>query len=290
MKVKPSYIILEVGLGGRLDATNIIDPNIAIVTTIDLDHQSFLGNTREVIGIEKAGIFRNQTPAIIGEVNPPDSVLAFANKIEANLYKRDDQFWVETGIDTWQWKSADTTLNHLIIPYIPTDNVATALMALNLVDIKLSEKNVNKWIEQTKVPGRMEFFYRECTVILDVAHNPQSARYLAKKISDYVKMHKQCHVFAVCSMLDDKDIHNSLLPFVNIFDTWQIARLSTNRAANMDKIRKTLVELTVNPQKINCFDNIPQAFKIACQNAKADDLIVVFGSFYTVAEIRPLLI
>jgi dihydrofolate synthase/folylpolyglutamate synthase len=290
MKVKPSFIILEVGLGGRLDATNIINADIAIVTTIDLDHQAFLGNTRELIGFEKAGIFRTNKPAIIGDTSAPETVLDYAKQISARLYVRNIQFSVEQSKTSWQCNVGDEVFENLILPFIPIDNVATALMALKLLAINLTPKKVNDWVLATKVPGRMEFFSSSCPVILDVAHNPQAARYLANQIQHYKNEHQVERIIAVCSMLKDKDIYQSLQALTAHVELWHIALLDVPRAASVEELSKNLQQLGVTTSKINCFDNISQAFKMASQNAKTNDLIVVFGSFYTVAEIRLLLV
>jgi len=325
MDVKPDVIILEVGLGGRLDATNIIDADVAVITTIDIDHQAFLGNDRETIGFEKAGIMRGNQHIIIGDPNSPKSVLNYAKKVNETIVtknkvqafskikarntdfcitkqdlsnNRDEQRW------QWQYIEVDESgsktefnLNNLVNTHIPKDNVVTALMVLKQLDVRLTTTKVNALIEQTQVAGRTELFKynerqesrikRQCDVMLDVGHNPHAGRYLAKKLAQFKAQNRYQRIIAVVAMLADKDITNTLAPFNEIVDDWNVAPLTVPRAATSQQMIK---ELTLFTNSINCFDNITQAFKMANLKAESTDLILVFGSFYTVAEIRKLLI
>lgn len=288
MLEKPDVIILEVGLGGRLDATNIIDANISVITTIDLDHQAFLGTTREAIGFEKAGIMRANKFAIIGDTLPPQSLAKHANEIGALARFREQDFTVEQqDNNTWLWRNTGIEFSSLSQCHIPQDNVATAIMVLTTLAEKLSltldSHFINQIIEQTQVAGRLEKFSLDCDVILDVGHNPQAARYLAAQLQalNYPNVH------AVVGMLADKDIINTTAPLISLVDQWYVGTLNVSRGCTANTMAKTI---QINHGKVNCFDNVSQAFKMAKQNAKATDLILVFGSFYTVAEIRRLLI
>ena len=289
MDVKPRYIILEVGLGGRLDATNIIDADIAVITTIDLDHQSFLGNDRESIGFEKAGIMRQNQDIVIGDTNIPKSVLAYANKLHENridrIFSRGENFVVNNGQDHWSWQTKNTQLAELITTYIPRDNVATALMVLEALNLTLTAEFVNKIISITKVPGRTELIKQvnHCDVILDVGHNPQATRYLAAYLKQVKKQTGYQNIYAVVSMLGDKDISASLQPLKNDVDFWYTGALSVPRAATKETMKNNLALFT---DAINCFDNVDEAFKMANKQASVSDLILVFGSFFTVAKIR----
>ena len=283
MVKKPEYIILEVGLGGRLDATNIIDSDIAVITTIDLDHQAFLGDNREAIGKEKAGIMRSNRPAVIGELDMPSSISEFADEIGANLFARGQHFTVSGEQGTWMWQSNQHSLSLLNQPHIPRDNVATALKVLSLLDYPLSQELVNQLINETRVSGRTELFKRKSDVILDVGHNPQAARYLHSflKAKPYKKIH------AVIGMMHDKDIKSTLDEVSEIIEHWYLAKLDMPRAASAQEISTQLTDKQAN---VNCFDNVYDAFKMAEQNAEKDDLVLVFGSFFTVAPIRKLLV
>lgn len=295
MEAKPEIIILEVGLGGRLDATNLIDADVAVITSVDLDHQAFLGDTREKIGFEKAGIMRTNTLAIVGDPQPPKSVIEHANNIEAHLLTRDLQFSVnkQHGLDkianVWSWSCDQIQLPNLHMPAIPLDNVATALMVLQSLAVILTTEKVNKIIAQTKVAGRTEVFQLidGCQVMLDVGHNPHATRYLANLLHDALANKTYRKVHAVVSMLADKDIKNSLLAFNTIIDDWYFAPLTVPRAASVSE----LVKSVPNPQaQVNCFDNVSEGYKMAIKNAEATDLVLVFGSFFTVSEIRRLLV
>ncbi|MFT5636132.1 MAG: dihydrofolate synthase/folylpolyglutamate synthase [Cognaticolwellia sp.] len=288
MAEQPDVIILEVGLGGRLDATNIIDTDVAVITTIDLDHQAFLGNTREAIGFEKAGIMRANKVVVVGDTNPPSSLAAHAGDIGAKSYFREQNFTVEQANNsTWHWRGSEGEFLALNCCKIPQDNVATAIMVLHLLADKLSLSLdsifINQIIDQTKVAGRMEKFILDCDVILDVGHNPQAARYLATQLQklNYVKVH------AVLGMLADKNATNTIAPLLPEVEHWYIGTLNAPRGCKAINI---LESTQIDAAKVNCFDNVSQAFKMAKQNAKATDLILVFGSFYTVAEIRRLLV
>jgi dihydrofolate synthase/folylpolyglutamate synthase len=295
MAVRPEIIILEVGLGGRLDATNIIDADIAVITTIDLDHQAFLGNTRELIGFEKAGILRSQQLAVLGDTAPTISIINYAKEINVQLKIRQQDFIVDTSGAQWSWSYEQLVLDKLNKTNIPQDNVATALMVLHLLGIKLTNKKVNQAIKLTKVAGRTELFKENCDVLLDVAHNPQAARYLAQYIAHLKSKNNYQRVIAVVGMLSDKDISNTLKPMLAIIDDWFIGEVLAPRSASKADIWQQLNKnlgnnLSTNTKLLNCFDNITQAFKMANKNSNETDLIVVFGSFYTVAEIRRLMI
>ncbi|MFT5758524.1 MAG: dihydrofolate synthase/folylpolyglutamate synthase [Alteromonadaceae bacterium] len=280
---KPDIILLEVGLGGRLDATNIIDCDVAVITTIDLDHQAFLGNDRETIAIEKAGIIRANGHVVVGDIDPPKSLLAYIDKLDAHLVCRNQDFTMSRCNDRWQWQLAEHIFTDLHLPHIPIDNVATALAVLVLLNISLERDKINQVIDKTRVAGRAELFNRHCDVILDVGHNPQAARYLAEQLS---KM-KYRKIYAVVGMLADKDISNVIKPLAPYIDNWYFGTLGVQRAASANELAGKVSEFS---KEFICFDNVTQAFNIASEKATKHDLVLVFGSFFTVAEIRRLLI
>ena len=239
---QPDVIILEVGLGGRLDATNIVDADIAVITTIDLDHQAYLGDTREAIGFEKAGIMRADKQAVIGDKTPPATIVEHAKCIGAKPFFRDENFIIEqTSNKQWLWRSGNTNFSGLTNCYIPQDNVATAIMVLNLLadklDLSLNSAFINQVIAETKVAGRMEKFSLDCDVILDVGHNPQAARYLAEQLEqlNYPKVH------AVLGMLGDKDATNTIAPLLPTVSHWYIGTLEVPRGRKA----KNILELSL---------------------------------------------
>jgi len=297
MEIKPAVIILEVGLGGRLDATNIIDANIAVITTIDLDHQAYLGNTRESIGFEKAGIMRANRNVVIGDIQCPKSVIEHANNLKAIVSRRGDDFSIQeqklasegSCQAFWSWQFGEQQVKGLIKPFIPRDNVATALTVLALLgnfSFVFNTQNINTLIEKTKVVGRTELLTLESLnspVLLDVGHNPQAARYLA----EYLKGKKYNKLYAVTGMLKDKDIANTFKPLLALVDHWYLGGLSMPRGAKAEELA---ARLSLDEHSTNCFDNITQAFRMANKNSTVTDLILVFGSFHTVAEVRRLLL
>jgi len=287
---RPAYIILEVGLGGRLDATNVIDADIAVLTTVDLDHQAFLGNDREAIGFEKAGIMRTEQRVVVGDTNPPHSVINHANKLKSKLYLRDTEFFINKSEleDSWSWSFGDVKFSGLVQPNIPMDNVATALMVLTLLDIKLTNQRVNSLIGDTKVAGRTENIVDEQRhVLLDVGHNPLAARYLANILAQK----NTTNVHAVVGMLKDKDIENTLQPLVNVVDSWYLASLDVTRGASAKRLKQALDKVGQPRATFDClsFDNVIEGYKMAKQQSDTNDLILVFGSFHTVAQVKALL-
>lgn len=288
MEEQPDIIILEVGLGGRLDATNLIDADIGVITTIDLDHQAFLGDTRELIAIEKAGILRANKPAVIGVIDPPTTLLDHTNALKTDSYYRDVDFCVNSATDSsWQWQFEKYCFTALKQTHIPQDNVATALAVLALLaqplSLLLDQAFINEVIDQTKVAGRTEKFHQNCDIILDVGHNPQAARYLASQLTkmSYTKVH------AVLGMLTDKDARHTIEPLLPYVQQWYLGSLAVPRGCSAEMLASNFV---AEHKHVNCFDNVSQAFKMAQQNAESSDLILVFGSFYTVAEIRRLFV
>lgn len=280
-QLSPQYFILEVGLGGRLDATNLIDSDIGVITSIDLDHQNFLGNTREAIGFEKAGILRARKPGVIGDLDVPESVIKHANSIDCALVIRNQDFHViARGLNSqWQYQSKQYSLKNLPIPNIPRDNVATGLMVLEQLGFHLTEQQVSQWIKSTQLEGRTEIVSTQPFVVLDVGHNPQATRYLSR----FVNANKQGKVYAIVAMLADKDIKATMQEMYDSVDVWHVASLTNTRGAN-----KKILEQILKDSNIACnsFDNVVDAYKIAKEKANNNDMILVFGSFFTVANIK----
>ncbi|WOH37593.1 bifunctional tetrahydrofolate synthase/dihydrofolate synthase [Thalassotalea fonticola] len=280
-KVKPEFLILEVGLGGRLDATNVIDADIAVITSIDIDHQALLGNTREAIGYEKVGIARVNTPIIIGDLNVPQSVKNYCDDIGciAKIRNQDFHLLSENLTSHWQWQAEGVLIANLPAPFIPRDNIATALMVLNELGINFKPKQVVHWINTTKLEGRTEIVKSEPLVVLDVGHNPHAARYLNK----FVKANQKGKVHAIAAMLDDKDIQGTLSEMYDCVDFWYVSSLSVHRGAKQQKLNQILKDDNI---KCNSFDNVDDAYRIALANADNNDMILIFGSFFTVAKIK----
>lgn len=270
-------ILLEVGLGGRLDAVNIVDPDIAVITSIGIDHQEFLGNTRELIAIEKAGIFRNGIDVVIGETDPPETLFeqAVGKKVNAYWQGKDFNFSHKDGF--WSWSDENNQRTHLPLPLIPMQNASTALKVIELLCLPLSKPALCQVIEKTGLPGRFQKIQSEPTVILDVAHNPQAAINLIAYLNslEFENLH------LVVAMLADKDIRSTLEPFTAQNAQWYIATLDIQRGADSKILKSVLNE----KEKVLEFENVDKAYSCALSVANKKDLVVVFGSFFTVANV-----
>jgi dihydrofolate synthase/folylpolyglutamate synthase len=271
------YLLLEVGLGGRLDAVNIIDANIAVITSIDLDHQEWLGTTREAIAVEKAGIFRPNIPVVIGEPLPPNSLIKATQDSAVKASWQGHEFFYELNHGVFAWHNDLYHLAQLPAPFIPAQNASTALQVLSLLGIQLNQDLVKQLFKNTRLHGRRQIIQQQPTIMLDVAHNPHATRLLAKEIAEL-----DCRrVIAVVGMLADKDISQSLAPLMTVVDYWYCGSLSVPRGAPAQKLVSVLSEA----KKVLEFESVSAAFIAACKKAQKDDFILVFGSFYSVAEV-----
>ena len=272
-------IILEVGLGGRLDATNIVDPNIAVITTIDLDHQDWLGNTREKIALEKAGIFRDHGSAVVGELFPPRTLMAEAERRNVNTWWASQHFEFMPGDKTWAWRGQASQFTQLPVPRIPMQNVSTALAVLEKLDLLPSQDSVRQIIQQTDMPGRQQILSDTPQIVLDVAHNPQATRAMASWIGQ--KDYRQ--LYFVVGMLKDKAINETLAPLTAISANWYVADTKGPRGCKADVLAAALSANDIHQSRL--FNCVEEAFTRAKAAAGDDDLIVVFGSFLTVADV-----
>ncbi|CAG9001614.1 MAG: Dihydrofolate synthase/folylpolyglutamate synthase [Candidatus Celerinatantimonas neptuna] len=281
-QVSPDFVILEVGLGGRLDATNIIDADVAIVTTVALDHVEYLGHDLQAIGREKAGIFRSHGRAVIGDPNIVSSVYAEAEKLNCNLLANGYQVKarIDSNHSSWDYIGQKSSFHHLPIPHLPVDNAVASLAALEHLNIELDEKLVQSVIANWQLSGRMQLLEQRPEVFVDVAHNPQSAEYLATQLRC---LPKKDHTFAVCAMLIDKDNQGSVEFLKNYFDQWFIAGLDGPRGDNGDKLANALSD-----QPYQRYPSVHDAYLAARQLAHESDRIIVFGSFLTVAQVLAL--
>jgi len=275
-------LLLEVGLGGRLDAVNILDADIAIISTIALDHMLQLGNTREDIGREKSGIMRKFKPIICGDPKPPRSVYASANKTKAILYCVQQDFTYTIEQNSWKWDYGSWHLENLPLPHLPLPDAATALMAIALLstDVPVDYHAIVTGLSKAFLFGRWQRLREKPEVIADVAHNAEATAFLADNLMRHPAAGK---TLAVMSMFKDKDIVAALRPMIGIVDRWYIAALALPRAASVEQLRHHLS--FCNVQKINSYENVVAAFGNALAEAQENDRIIVFGSFYTVAEV-----
>ncbi len=276
--------LLEVGLGGRLDAVNTVDPDVAVVTSIALDHQNRLGNSREEIGFEKAGIFRAGIAAVCGDPEPPVTLLRHAAKLGAKIQLLGEDFGYrlqDTGCWYW-WSETGATpvqVNDLPLPRLPVANAAVALQAIQQLGLTISRSHLEAGLNSAALEGRFQRFEKPVPTVFDVAHNAAAAAYLAARLAAQSVAGK---IVVICGILADKDIDEIIAPLLPLGDAWLAADLDTERAAPA----QLLVEHITNAGGRNAVacENVAVALQAAFADATADDLVVVFGSFYTVAD------
>lgn len=286
-------VILEVGLGGRLDAVNVIDPDCAIVTSIDLDHQAFLGNDREAIGREKAGIFRAGRPAIVSDPMPPRSVVEHARAIGAELWCFGREFNYQGDRQQWSWAGPSRRLNALGYPALrganQLMNASGVLAALEVMRARLPVpvQAVRNGLAMVTLPGRFQIVPGQPTLVLDVAHNPHAAAALAANL-DQMGFFPRTH--AVVGAMVDKDIEGLLTPLLPLVEAWYACDLPTARAASAQALKACIDGATptaaggIRPT-VQCFAGPCEALAAALAAADPADRILVFGSFYTVGGI-----
>ena len=283
--------ILEVGLGGRLDAVNVFDADCAIVTTVDLDHMDYLGHTREAIGFEKAGIYRTEKTSICGDFDPPQSLIKHAELIHADLKIIGKDFGYEAHHDSFDFLIDSTFVMNLPLPKLQGDfqlaNATNALMAVKAMEDKLplTEISIQKGITLTLLPGRFQEVKKMPSLILDVAHNPQAARSLSHNLKTHVVLGKTIAVF---SILKDKDIFGVINELNLDIDDWFIAEIQNERAASIENISNTIQKINLSAH-IEAFKNIQEAYQFASKEVTRNDRIIVFGSFFTVADIMKII-
>jgi dihydrofolate synthase/folylpolyglutamate synthase len=286
-------VILEVGLGGRLDAVNVWDADCALVVSVDLDHQQFLGDTREAIGFEKAGIFRAQRPAICGDLDPPASLLAHAAAIGAELYRMGQAIQVDVTESDWTCR-VDLPDERYIYPALPRlampgrhqyNNAACALAALATLRSRLpvDVKALRAGLLTARQPGRFQVVGQQPLCILDVAHNPHAARALGECLADSASGSRGGgKVIAVCAMLADKDVAAVVQAVQPYIQHWHVAGLNLPRGLDAAAIAAILQAVGAVHDR-HC--TVQEAWRAACLQAQPADTIVVFGSFHTVADV-----
>ncbi|HCN97593.1 MAG TPA: bifunctional tetrahydrofolate synthase/dihydrofolate synthase [Leclercia sp.] len=272
-------VILEVGLGGRLDATNIVDPDVAVVTSIALDHTDWLGPDRESIGREKAGIFRAGKPAIVGEPEMPHTIADVAQEKGALLQRRDVDWRYSVTQSGWRFEDAKGALDNLPLPQVPQPNAATALAALRASGLAVNEQAIRDGIQQAILAGRFQIVSESPRLILDVAHNPHAAAYLAGRLKSLPKTGR---VLAVIGMLHDKDIGGTLACMETVVDSWYCAPLEGPRGATAEQLMEHLGQGQT-------FASVEQAWREAMADARPEDTVLVCGSFHTVAHVMDVM-
>jgi dihydrofolate synthase/folylpolyglutamate synthase len=279
--------ILEVGLGGRLDAVNIYDADAAIVTSVDLDHQAYLGDTREAIGFEKAGIYRAGRAALCADPAPPASLIAHIVAIGAEPRLLGQDFRIEPQGVAWTYRGSDWSLDNLPLPTMhgahQLANAAGAIAVLETLHARLpvAPQAIVDGLLHAQLTGRFQRIASAPEVVVDVAHNPHAARALAATLD--AQPHAGC-TLAVVGMLGDKDADGVIAALADCVDLWFVATPDTPRALAASALAE-IIRRRVATASVTCCDDPVQALAAAKSQATVDDRIVVFGSFYTVAAV-----
>jgi dihydrofolate synthase / folylpolyglutamate synthase len=288
-KSKLDAWVIEVGLGGRLDATNILEPDCSVIVSIALDHMDFLGPTREHIAREKAGVLRANKPAVIAEPDPPQSLLDAITQQKANaMFVGKDFGWLryETMPTQWGFWVGAQRRHGLPIPALrgtyQLGNAAAALAALHSLSdtLPVSQGAIRQGLLEVEWPGRFQVLPGRPTVVLDVAHNEHAAKALERALSDMAYFPE---TYAVFAMLKDKDIAAVVAAVKDRIDHWYIAPLPGTRGVTIEALNDALGAAGVKPRAIHPFDTVADAYAQVRENADEADRIVVFGSFLTVA-------
>nr|VFJ56009.1 MAG: dihydrofolate synthase / folylpolyglutamate synthase [Candidatus Kentron sp. FW] len=285
----PDVVVLEVGVGGRLDAVNLFDADLALVTTVGIDHEAWLGHDREAIGREKAGIYRSGRPAVCGDPYPPVSLQNHAQSIGAVLHRARRDFWFSMETDGWCWNSVGSSYEGLPRPTLigrhQTQNAAAALMAIELMQdhLPVSEDALRRGIKAATLPGRFQRFLGAdgVTRILDVAHNQEAAQMLACTLRDHPCDGRTLAVFAI---LEDKCIEAVLDAMRTVIDAWYVSNLNVPRGRSTGEIVMAMSRLGMGVH-VDVATTVSGAYDAALRSAGPEDRLVIFGSFYTVSEV-----
>lgn len=278
-------VILEVGLGGRLDATNLIDADVAIITTVDLDHMDYLGPDRESIGAEKAGILRAGRPCVLGERDPPSSVLRRAYALGAIAIRGHSDYLIDRFDGHWLWREPGFQLE---LPYpalaapAQADNAAAAVAALRASGLPIPAEAWGRGVAGARVPGRLQRVAESPELVLDVAHNPQGARQLAAWLAANPKP-----TVAVFAALADKDIEGIVTALLPHIVEWHVGPISDAgpRSLPVDALEARV--RAGGATAVQAHPNLPAARAAACSAVAATGRVLVFGSFHTLAGLQP---
>lgn len=278
--------ILEVGLGGRLDAVNVVDADAVLLASIDIDHQDWLGATREAIGYEKAGVLRPYRPAVVSDPAPPASLLEHARALPADLARFGRDFRYETHESGWNWNGRRGRYRDLPRPALSGEhqyrNAAGVLQLLELIDSQrpVAEEAVRTGLRQARLRGRFEVLDGPVPIVLDVAHNPQAVGILAEQLQQRFPERRMHGVFA---LMRDKDRVGVIERINDLIGSWYLPPLKVGRAAPPESLADTLHRMGAERVEYR-FRDVSEAVAAARSRAQAGDLIIVFGSFFLVAE------
>ena len=283
---EPDLVVMEIGLGARLDAVNVMDPDVAVITTIAIDHTDWLGSDREAIGQEKAGVMRAHRPAVCGDPNPPQSLLETAANLEANLKRIGRDFRIVRHDGSWSVAAVDQTIDQLPLPALAgdfqLDNAATAVMAINsLQQDWLDNDDIRQGLRQVCLPGRFQIIQQKPLVIIDVAHNQQAAAALASQLKSQA-CNGETH--AVIAMLADKSVADVIALLRGEVDYWYTAGLEFEARGLPASEMAAIVEQLAADVKLTAASTVADACTLAFKAVNEGDRMIIFGSFHTVAE------
>ncbi|MGR8997563.1 MAG: bifunctional tetrahydrofolate synthase/dihydrofolate synthase [Gammaproteobacteria bacterium] len=278
--------LLEVGLGGRLDAVNIVDPDVSLITSISIDHVDWLGATRELIGREKAGIFRAKIPAIVADPDPPDSLVQSAADKNARLYCINKDFAYKKQSATWDWFAGIKHIGQLPEPGLKGEhqyrNASAVILAVNMMSesLPVSDRSIRLGLANARLLGRFQLINDKIPVLLDVGHNPEAVKTLVEYLTGTFPGRK---IHAVFSMMKDKDIA-AVLEIMNpvVYD-WFFAPLANPRAATECFMREIFSQSPITRVSFG-FSSFVQAYDAAKKRSQEGDLLLVFGSFFLVSD------
>lgn len=283
-------ILLEVGLGGRLDAVNVIDADCAVITSIDFDHCDYLGNTRELIGFEKAGIFRANQPAVSTETDLPETVTMHAAQLQTSLYQLGEDILIRQQADSWDclFPNLDSGAQTYALPYPAMrgyeqlNNATAAISACTLMRQKLpvSTSAIRQALQTVNLPGRFAITQKKCRWVLDVAHNAAASSILAANVK---RLHCRGTTYAIFAAMADKDVASLLMNLDSLIQHWFIVNLDNERAMSQQVLAQTIRALKLHSAFTEC-DSVDQAVRQIVDLSKEDDLVVVYGSFVTVGQ------
>ena len=286
---KVDVVILEVGLGGRLDAVNVFDADVSVVTSVDIDHIDYLGETREQIAFEKAGIFRGGRVAICADSDVPQAISKHAQEIGAELWCMASEFGFRAHQGQWDFFGQSGERHAMPVPALrgafQLHNASAALAALDALRdcLPVNMEAVRRGLVEVELPGRFQFVPGQPQLILDVAHNPHAARSLAQNLANL----PPAKTFAVFAMLKDKDVAGVVAALDAHIDVWLVAGIDAPRGATAAELRRVLEKQGVRGEIVTCLaiaNALYEAGNRACEN----DRIAALGSFYTVAEVMRL--
>ena len=282
----PELVIMEVGLGGRLDAVNIMQPDVAVITAIGIDHTDWLGSDREAIGREKAGIMRAGRPAVCGDADPPRSLLGHAQNVGAELKLIGEHFRPERRPDDWVLHVDDEVIDDLPLPALAGEfqlaNAAAAIMALrSLPALPVTPASIRRGLLAVRLPGRFQKIMDEPEVVVDVAHNVQAAAALSAQLKAQHSSRRTC---AVVAMLADKPVAEVIEQLSTRIDCWYTAGLESVPRGLPARELAAVVEQSASDVKLVAAPTVASACEQALTAADKQDRIIIFGSFYTVAE------